>query len=901
MLMRHRHSFGTTPWGRLLACGALIVATTLSVSFLAVVPAHADIADGRWQPDTAAWHWGRDRQIDLLDTKLEIVLDPLVVRVSGSATLTFVPLHGGLEHLRLDAERLTIERVRTADGTELDFDVDDRGFEVHFKSPPAPAETTAITIDYHGAPTMGLYFIPSVAEDPDKIPMIWSQGEMEENRFWFPGYDYPDDKATSAVSVRTPRPNIVISNGALTGVDDHADGTRTFHWVEGVRNSTYLIALVVGQFDSLVEHTVRGLPVSYYCRKGKGETLARSFGETPGMVEFFEDAIGVPFPYEKYAQVIVTDFIWGGMENASMTIENERTLSSAAARPFDRDRTNGLVAHELAHQWFGDLLTMHDWAHTWLNEGFATYFTRLWEEHRWGHDYFLLSTEGTRAGGRGASGSYRRSIVHHQFADPDDMFDGHAYSKAASVLHMIRGQIGDSLWWKAINRYVTRYREQNVESEDFKRVLEEVTGRDFDAFFHQWFYRGGHPKLKIKTRYDTPGGVLRIDIEQTQTIDEVTPVYNLSVDIEWMVAGRREMRRFVIDQKDNSFFIPLEGKPSYILIDPEGWLLAAITYKQSKSDLLAQINDTERVLGRLTAVRGLGHKEPSPEVLAALTRYLRADPMAAIRREAAASLARIGGSQARDSLLVGLGDDDLQTRNSVIHALGKFRGDDTAFAALERLARSDALVMLRGSAVDAAASVDPARAIPLARRAATQKTEKFTLAVDAFSALRKSKDPALIDFGLKYARKGHDPRVRIAAVGMIAGLAKYENDAGKRERASRALELYLDDRNMLFRRPLMGAIGALGRTEAIPELERVQRQSPQHRERDDARAAIAKIRKRDAKDKTGEVANKVADAATERKRLKKRIENLEKRIDALSKKSGTDTDGDSDEEAESDP
>jgi hypothetical protein len=209
--------------------------------------------------------------------------------------------------------------------------------------------------------------------------------------------------------------------------------------------------------------------------------------------------------------------------------------------------------------------------------------------------------------------------------------------------------------------------------------------------------------------------------------------------------------------------------------------------------------------------------------------------------------------------------------------------------------------MLRGSAVDAAGSIDPERVIPLARRAAAEKTEKFTLAVDAFSALRKSKDPALIDFGLKYARKGHDTRVRIAAVGMIAGLAKYENDAGKRERASRTLEQYLDDRNMNFRRPLMRAIGALGRSEAIAELERVNRQSPQHRERDGARAAIAKIRKRDAKDKSGEVANKVADAATERKRLTKRIENLEKRLDAMSKQSGTETNGDSDEEAVPDP
>jgi aminopeptidase N len=265
---------------------------------------------------------------------------------------------------------------------------------------------------------MGLYFILSVREDPEKMPMIWSQGEEEENRYWFPGYDYPDDKATAAISVTTPRPHVVISNGAMVRLDENPNGTRTFNWVEKVPISNYLIAVAAGAFDSLTEKTFDGLPITYYCRKGEREKLKRSAGETPGMIEFFADRIGVPFPFEKYAQVFVSDFIYGGMENASMTIEAERILHSARTHDFYQEGSSGLIAHELAHQWFGDLLTCRDWAHAWLNEGFATYFGELWGEHRWGHDRFLLSMTGTLEGALRAARRYRRSTVHHSTPIP---------------------------------------------------------------------------------------------------------------------------------------------------------------------------------------------------------------------------------------------------------------------------------------------------------------------------------------------------------------------------------------------------------------------------------------------------------------------------------------------------
>ena len=867
---------------RLVATTGLVAASVLCwICSLPVSPARADVADERWQADTTAWHWGRDRQIDLIDTKIDVRLDPAFVQVRGSVTLTFVPILPRLERLRLDSERLIIDSVQDAHGARLHFDMQEHGLEVAFPQSLNPPETTWIRLHYHGEPTMGLYFIPSVKEDPEKMPMIWSQGEEEDNRFWFPGYDYPDDKATAAISVTTPTPNVVISNGAMVRLDEHPDGTRTFNWVEKVPISTYLIALAAGAFDSLVEKTFDGLPVTYYCRKGEGEKLKRSTGETPGMIEFFAEKTGVPFPFEKYAQVFVSDFTYGGMENASMTIEAERTLYSSESPDFYRDGANGLIAHELAHQWFGDLLTCRDWAHNWLNEGFATYFGDLWEEHRWGHDRFLISVNGTQESALEASGRYRRSAVHHQYAGPGDLFDGYAYSRAGAILHMIRGMLGDSLWWAAINRYVSDNAARTVETEDFKRALETVSGREFDGFFNQWIYHGGHPELKVQTSYDGETHLLRIDVKQTQKVDAVTPVYELPVTVECVTAQGRERHCAGIDRLENTLFIPLRSAPIYVLIDPDGWLLAQIDYDPATPVLVAQGKDADNPLARLRAVRALGNHEKTVASMGVLTATLRRDTQPAIRRATADALAKIGGDEALDSLLTGLGDPDLRTRNAVIYAVGKFENNTKAFARLEAIARSNAPAPLRGSAVEAASMVDPERAVKLARWAIAQPSEKHTIAIDAFSAMERSKDPELIDLGLQYARPGHPTTVRGAAVGLVGSLAEFQKDKRKLDRPRIALEKYLGDRNMNFRRPVMRSLAALGLPASIPALERVLHQSPQWSEQKTAREAIAAIREKKPDEKPNETARKLEETNADRKRLGERIDVMEKRLDAF--------------------
>ncbi len=857
---------------------SVVIATFLSLAF--VTPAAADVADSDWQADTTAWHWGRDRQVDMINTAIDVRLDPSVVHVDGSVTLTFAAIGPAVHYLKLDAERLTIDTVSDALGHRLDFSIDDHGFTVNFPAPLRPNDTTSIRVAYHGTPELGLYFIPSVPQDPDKVPMIWSQGQPEENRYWFPGYDYPNDRATSSVTVRTPRPNTVISNGRMTKLDENNDGTRTFHWACDVPNPNYLIAVAVGQFDSLVQSTASGLRVAYYCHKGWGDRLGVSMSETPAMIEYFERMIGVPFPYAQYAQVMVSDFVAGGMENAGMTINTESTLHSTRTHGFYGDNTDGLLGHELAHQWFGDLVTYNDWAHVWLGEGFATYFEDLWVEGRWGHDRFQLGMDGSRTSGINAARRTRRSTVHHQYADPDDMYDGYAYSRAAMVLHMIRGLVGDSLWWATIHRYTIDNYAKCAVTDDFKRALETTTGRDFDWFFNQWIDHGGHPELSVESSYDPDGQMLTLDIEQTQKIDAVTPLFQFPLDVECVSGGTRSRRTFNVTDQKSTFYMPVITKPDYVLIDPDGWLLADITNKPSVASLVAQSHDTVRVLARLRAARALAKRGSSDDVLGALSQMLRHDLQPRIRAEAADALGEIGGTVARDSLFAGLRDPDADTRNRVIYALGGFENDDQAFARLAQIANSDELEPLRGSAIDAASMIDPDRAAPLAKAAIKRHSEKYTIETDAFTALRRTRDAMLIPVALPYTRPGNPSAVRTAALGLVASLAKYEKNEKVRDGYSLEIERYLGDRNGHLRRPAMRAIGALGREKAIAALDRVERQSPDRSEQEAARDASKAIREHKPEETPNQVSRQLDDERDARKKLEDRLDELERRLDS---------------------
>jgi aminopeptidase N len=332
---------------------------------------------------SASVHYARDRAVDVQHVKLELSVNHEKRILNGSVQVEFVPLASNVTRLEFDAVDLDIMSVKLS-GQPVDFENTGQKVIVRLNKALKSSESASVTIEYSGRPRRGLYFVGPDKAYPNRPYQAWTQGEDSDSRYWFPCYDYPNDRATSEMIIAVPQKYTAISNGILLETkEEKAKGTRTFHWKQDIPHSSYLTSLVVGEY-SIIREKVEDVELSYYVPKGREEDAKRSFAKTPEMIRYFGEYFGVKYPYPKYAQVVVSDFIFGGMENISATTLTENTLHDKRAHlDFTSD---DLVSHELAHQWWGDLITCRDWSHAWLNEGFATYCETLFKEHDLGKD-----------------------------------------------------------------------------------------------------------------------------------------------------------------------------------------------------------------------------------------------------------------------------------------------------------------------------------------------------------------------------------------------------------------------------------------------------------------------------------------------------------------------------------
>jgi len=547
-------------------------------------------------PGTRA-RWAPDRVVDIQHLALALEVDPARRSVVGSVTLRCRVIADDTRSVELDAVELTIDRV-TADGAAARFRHDGKKLRIELPSPAAAGAELVLAIGYRGAPRRGLYFIGPSEAYPGKPVQIWSQGQDEDSRYWFPCYDYPNNRTTSEVIATVPEKFTVISNGALIATSANtAAKTRTFHWRHDVPHSAYLITLAAGEF-TMIEERAGDTPVTYYVHPGREDDARRAFGNTPRMIQFFERIIGVPYPYAKYAQVAVSDFIFGGMENTSATTQTADTLHDARAHlDFKSDP---LVAHELAHQWWGDLLTCRDWAHAWLNEGFATYFEALWCEENLGPDEFAWNVRQDREGYLDEDANhYRRPIVCNRYRTPIDLFDRHLYEKGSLVLHMLRRITGDDLFYKSLNLYCTRHRGGNVITQDLQRAFEDTTGRNLDWFFDQWVYKEGHPEIEVSSSFDDKKKLLSIIVKQTHRTTDTTAAFKFPVTIALMDANGGEVRhRVEIKEREQVFNFVLDAArhaAEDALLDRTVFLVSPKAYAEFLARLDAPPQPNERL------------------------------------------------------------------------------------------------------------------------------------------------------------------------------------------------------------------------------------------------------------------------------------------------------------------
>ncbi len=566
----------------------------------------------------------RSRSVDIKHVAIDLRFDWDRQQAYGTTTISLTPFKT-LDKFTLDAALMTINSVKLADGSDLRFQYDVKkendNLEIALRRAYNPGEDITVRVDYrtnyvnkveNSAGILGfgrgLRFIAPNEEEPNKPRQIWSQGESEFNRYWFPSYDSPNDFRTSELRATVAKPYTVISNGKLENVADNADNTRTFYWKMEQPYSNYLTSIVVGEFAE-VKGDYDGIPVNSYVYKDEYEAGAVTTKNLPATVKFFSEKTGIKYPYAKYAQTMVEDF-GGGMENISATtqitemIHDERELLDG--------NSEGLQSHELAHQWFGDYVTCRDWGQIWLNESFATYFQALWDEQLDGEDEFLYSDVLSNQNQYLATWNQdkRRPIVTKFYADKDALFDNYAYPRGGAVLHMLRKHLGDAAWWKAINHYLVKNAHQPVSTEDFRIAVEETTGQSMDWFFDEWLYKMGHPIFEVTQNYDEAKKQLTLNVKQTQKIDpdnEYPQVELFQTYVDVAIDNRIE-RVWIEPQVENVFTFDAAVKPKIVNFDYQSTLIKEITFEKSVDDLIYQMQNDKDVLGRNWAMEQLAQK-----------------------------------------------------------------------------------------------------------------------------------------------------------------------------------------------------------------------------------------------------------------------------------------------------
>ena len=687
--------------------------------------------------------------------------------VVGSTTLRIAatPGSGVLRQITLDAVGMRILRVMHRD-RPLGFSHDGPVLRVTLAEPLARDALTEVSIDYETVrPARGVYFI-------DRRRVVWAQGFAEDTRYWVPTVDRLYDKATWEFFIRTPAKERALSNGRLVSSRRLADGDVEWHWRLEQPASTYLMSVVAGDYVVLRDRW-RDVSLGYWTYRDSIEATWRGFARTPRAIEFFSQWTGLHYPWSKYDQVVAPDFVFGGMENVTaVTMSDDAILHPAWAEP--QSNADALVAHELAHMWFGDYVTMRHWDDAWLSEGFAVFMAALFVERAHGQAAGAMRRRDAHEATIAADRRNRRPLVYGRWAtDPAEVyFSGHIYPRGASVLWMLRRSLGDSTLRAGLGQFLRAHPYASVTSADLRRALEQVSGRDLSRFFAQWVYGAGVPAFRVGWAFDSTRSEVALTAVQVQPRDSLTGLFDADVDVEVHTDSGVVRQVVAVRGETTAVTIPVPAPPRSLRWDVGDWLLDVADFPRPTAMLVWQLEHDEDVIGRVEAIDALASRvENDPDALAALERAADDDSLWMVRARA---VARVAGIIARDSAraiaLKATRDSDPRVREAAALALARAIGDADAVARLRSLAQGDRSWWVRGAAMRALAGADSAVALEVARDMLRREEWRDLPRVAALDALGRIKSPesrALIIEQLdEGARQG-----RVAAINALTAHA----------------------------------------------------------------------------------------------------------------------------------
>ncbi|MGF1481704.1 MAG: DUF3458 domain-containing protein [Cyanophyceae cyanobacterium] len=831
-------------------------------------------------------HYNPDRPGQVDHIFLDLVLDIPHKSFQGTCTITLTPVRTGIKQLTLDAVDLQIESV-LIDDVSQPFDYDGNQLVINLLEPTGEAPIK-IAIAYRVEhPQRGLYFVGPTEHYPDKPTQVWTQGEDEDSRFWFPCFDYPGQLATSEIRVQVPQQFIAVSNGELVATEDSGDD-KIYHWQQKQVHPTYLMTLAVGDFAEIQEQW-NGIPVNYYVEKGREADGRRSMGKTPRMIEYLSQKYGYTYAYPKYAQVCVDDFIFGGMENTSCTLLTDRCLLDERAA-IDNSRTESLVLHELAHQWFGDLVVIKHWSHAWIKEGMASYAEVLWTEYEYGKDeaaYYLLNE--ARSYLEEDSSRYRRPIVTHVYREAIELYDRHLYEKGACVYHMMRTVLGEELFDKAIHTFVQDNAHQTVETVDLLRAVEKSTGYNLMFLFDQYVFRGGHPDFKVAYAWDGENNLAKLTVTQTQVKDSsnTNELFNLKIPIAfgYQQEGGVSLNTMTlkIHEREQSFYFPLAEKPLFVSFDVGNNFLKTVTLEYPVAELKAQLQHDPDPISRIYAATALA-KKGGLEVVNALADALTHEPFWGIRVEVAKQLAKIKLDQAATALIAGLKDEDARVRRAAVDGLSQFKNDHSYQTLTEYLERGDASYyteaaiaralggMVAGNLKEKQAEVLNLLKTVLAERSGWNEVVRS----GAITGLSKMKTfPEAAEAILEYTHPGVPQAMRLAAIRALGAVSTGQTP-DQVEMILEQLETLSGESFFLTQVSVSSALGQMQTPKAISILQALAQQTPDGRVRRRAEEAVSKVQQNIGSDKAvKELREELDQLKQDNQDLKSRLAKLE--------------------------
>jgi aminopeptidase N len=712
----------------------------------------------------------RNKSYDVLHYKIEISFNEAKKMVIGRTTTTLVPYSSNLTAVEFDAEDITFSSVKMGK-KPLKFDSLATSVKIMLDRPYSYRETLSISMEYTAIPLKGTYFIQPDSGYPNKPWQIWTQGEDMDNHHWFPCWDFPNDRATSEVIATVKKNYTFLSNGKLISEKENKkDGTKTFHWLQSKPHVSYLIMFAAGEYAVLREKA-DGIPLEYYVYKDHVEDAKACYAHTIPIMKFFNERIGFKYPWDKYAQVIVADFVAGGMENTSATTLMDRiTVYNSRAR-VDESATS-LIAHEMAHQWWGDVLTCKDWRHLWLNESFATYFDPLYFEHAFGRDEFTNIMYNAKQAGIGADKSLGRKPIVSVGS-----YGANIYPRGASVLHMLRFILGDELFWRSVNHYITKNQYRTVETNDLKVAVEEATGQNLYWFFDQWVYKAGYPKFEVNYRYNDSSKSIAMTVKQTQTLDSLTGLFITPVDIEIVSGGTSATHRITVSQKESTYTLSSTSKPSLVLFDKNDWILKEVSYPNRElEEWMVQVESGSDVVARRTAAAELAKLDTIGVTIPLLAKIAKNDPFWGVRQAAVNALGtiKIKNDVKKQALIAALSDKKSQVRASAATQLGTIKSADVA-AAL-RTALNDSSYSTEANALASLSKIDSTNTLPFINARLDVWSYSNQVANAALNGLARIDTVEAVNIAMKKVVYGAEVLGRNTAMNVMKRYGKTRDD-----------------------------------------------------------------------------------------------------------------------------